>query len=110
VARRKRVLQLGLGHSSLKGSDVIKFQTGRKCDVFNLVWATISVFIMYTVVFFYMLVSHHQNAGQNPDIKVANRSFENVLHLTWYCIVLYCIYCIQIDPVTGEKQAHRPWI
>jgi hypothetical protein len=26
----------------------------------------------------YMLVLHHQNAGQNLDIKIANRLFENV--------------------------------
>jgi hypothetical protein len=26
----------------------------------------------------HMLLSCHQNAGQNRDIKVANRSFENV--------------------------------
>jgi hypothetical protein len=26
----------------------------------------------------YMLLSHHQNAGQNHDIKTANRCFENV--------------------------------
>jgi hypothetical protein len=26
----------------------------------------------------YMLLSHHQNVGQNRDIKLANRSFENV--------------------------------
>jgi hypothetical protein len=26
----------------------------------------------------YVLLSRHQNAGQNQDIKVANRSFENV--------------------------------
>jgi hypothetical protein len=26
----------------------------------------------------YMLPSHHQNAGQNHDTKIANRSFENV--------------------------------
>jgi hypothetical protein len=25
-----------------------------------------------------MLLSHHQNAGQNHDIKTANRFFENV--------------------------------
>jgi hypothetical protein len=25
-----------------------------------------------------MLLSHHQNAGQNHDIKIANRTFENV--------------------------------
>jgi hypothetical protein len=26
----------------------------------------------------YMLLSHHQNVGQNRDIKIAKRSFENV--------------------------------
>jgi hypothetical protein len=26
----------------------------------------------------YMLLSRHQNAGQNRDVKTANRSFENV--------------------------------
>jgi hypothetical protein len=26
----------------------------------------------------YILLSHHENAGQNPDIEIANRSFENV--------------------------------
>jgi hypothetical protein len=26
----------------------------------------------------YMLMSRHQNAGTNHDIKIANRSFENV--------------------------------
>jgi hypothetical protein len=25
----------------------------------------------------YMLLSHHQNAGQNHDIKIANRCFKN---------------------------------
>jgi hypothetical protein len=25
-----------------------------------------------------MFLSHHQNAGQSHDIKIANRSFENV--------------------------------
>jgi hypothetical protein len=29
----------------------------------------------------YMLLLHHQNAGQNHDIKVANRSFGNVAQL-----------------------------
>jgi hypothetical protein len=27
-----------------------------------------------------MLLSRHQNVGQNRDIKIANRSFENVSH------------------------------
>jgi hypothetical protein len=26
----------------------------------------------------YMLLSHHQNAGQNHSIKIGDRSFENV--------------------------------
>jgi hypothetical protein len=26
----------------------------------------------------YMLLSHHQNVGQNQDIEIANRSFENM--------------------------------
>jgi hypothetical protein len=26
----------------------------------------------------YILLSHHQNAGKNHDIKIANKSFENV--------------------------------
>jgi hypothetical protein len=31
----------------------------------------------------YMLLSHHQNAVQNWDIKIANRSFENVSHFRY---------------------------
>jgi hypothetical protein len=30
-----------------------------------------------------MLLSHHQNAGQNQDITTANRSFENVSQLKY---------------------------
>jgi hypothetical protein len=30
-----------------------------------------------------MLLSHHQNAGQNHEIKIANRSFENVAQLKY---------------------------
>jgi hypothetical protein len=26
----------------------------------------------------YMLLAHHQNAGQNRNIKIGNRSFENM--------------------------------
>jgi hypothetical protein len=32
----------------------------------------------------YMLLSGHQNAGQNRDIKIANRSFENVSQLKYF--------------------------
>jgi hypothetical protein len=31
----------------------------------------------------YMLISRHQNVGQNRDIKLANRSFENVLQFKY---------------------------
>jgi hypothetical protein len=31
----------------------------------------------------YMLLSHQQNVGQNRDIKIANRSFENVSQLKY---------------------------
>jgi hypothetical protein len=31
----------------------------------------------------YMLLSHQQNVGQNQDIKIANRSFENVSQLKY---------------------------
>jgi hypothetical protein len=31
----------------------------------------------------YMLLSHQQNVGQNRDIKIANRLFENVLHFKY---------------------------
>jgi hypothetical protein len=31
----------------------------------------------------YMLLSRHQNVGQNQDIKIANRSFENVSQLKY---------------------------
>jgi hypothetical protein len=29
----------------------------------------------------YMLLSHHQNAGQNHDMKLGNRCFENVAQI-----------------------------
>jgi hypothetical protein len=32
----------------------------------------------------YMLLSCHQNAGQNRDIKIANRSFENVSQFKYF--------------------------
>jgi hypothetical protein len=31
-----------------------------------------------------MLLSLHQNAGQNHDIKIANRSFENVTQIQYF--------------------------
>jgi hypothetical protein len=32
----------------------------------------------------YMLLSRHQNAGQNWDIKIANRSFENTPQFKYF--------------------------
>jgi hypothetical protein len=32
----------------------------------------------------YMLLSRHKNAGQNYDIKIGNRSFENVAQLIYF--------------------------
>jgi hypothetical protein len=32
----------------------------------------------------YMLLSHHQNAGQNWDLKIANRSFDNVSQFKYW--------------------------
>jgi hypothetical protein len=32
----------------------------------------------------YMLLSRHQNVGQNRDIKIANRSFENVSQFIYF--------------------------
>jgi hypothetical protein len=32
----------------------------------------------------YMLLSHHQNAGQNHGIKIANRRFENVARFRYW--------------------------
>jgi hypothetical protein len=36
----------------------------------------------------YMLVSRDQNAGQNRDIKIANRSFGNVLHFKYLGMIV----------------------
>jgi thermostable 8-oxoguanine DNA glycosylase len=32
----------------------------------------------------YMVVSRHQNADQNPDIKITKRSFENVSQFEFF--------------------------
>jgi hypothetical protein len=31
----------------------------------------------------YMLLSHHQNVGQNHDIKTSNKAFENMAQLKY---------------------------
>jgi hypothetical protein len=53
----------------------------------------------------YISLSRHQNAGQNHDTKIANRSFENVVRFRYLgtaatnrnlfqvklCLVIYCL-------------------
>jgi hypothetical protein len=34
-----------------------------------------------------MLLSHHQNAGQNHDIKLANRIIENVIRVNNHSLI-----------------------
>jgi ribosomal protein S2 len=36
----------------------------------------------------YMLLSHHENVGQNHDIKIANRCFENVAQFRYLGMTL----------------------
>jgi hypothetical protein len=36
----------------------------------------------------YVLLSHHQNAGENHDVKIANRSFENVSQFKYFGMIL----------------------
>jgi hypothetical protein len=36
----------------------------------------------------YILLSSYQNAGQNHDIKIASRSFENVAQLKYLCMTV----------------------
>jgi hypothetical protein len=53
-----------------------------------------------------MLLCHHQNVGQNRDIKIANRSFENVSQEHRLRVfenrVLRKIFGPKRDEVTGE--------
>jgi hypothetical protein len=50
----------------------------------------------------YMLLSCHQNAGQNRDIKIANRSFENVSQLKYLGITL-------TDQNLIQEEIKRSW-
>jgi hypothetical protein len=43
----------------------------------------------------YMLLSHYQNATQNWDIKIANRSFENVSQLKYFGMTVISQILIQ---------------
>jgi hypothetical protein len=61
----------------------------------------------------YMLLSRHQNAGQNHDIKTGNRCFGNVEHFRYfYSILIYlhanliASYKVSMNKDT-ETNAHR---
>jgi hypothetical protein len=43
----------------------------------------------------YMLLSSNKNAGQNQDMKIANRSFENVLQFKYLGTTVTNQNCIQ---------------
>jgi hypothetical protein len=43
----------------------------------------------------YMLLSHHQNAEQNHDIKTVNRSFKNVAHFKYLGMTVTIQHLIQ---------------
>jgi hypothetical protein len=49
-----------------------------------------------------MLLSCHQNAGQNQDIKIANRSFENVLQSKYLGMTVTNQNLILVDIWTKE--------
>jgi hypothetical protein len=49
----------------------------------------------------HMLMSHHQNAGQNHDIKVANRSFENVAQFKYLELTVMDLNLIQEEIKKG---------
>jgi hypothetical protein len=57
--------------------DTIKKNTETLIDASKEVGLEINL-----VITKYMLLSRHQNVGQNWDIKIAKRSFENVTHST----------------------------
>jgi hypothetical protein len=44
-----------------------------------------------------MLLSRHQNAGQNPYIKIANRSFENVAQFKYFGTTITNQILIQVE-------------
>jgi hypothetical protein len=49
----------------------------------------------------YMLLSRHQNVGQNQDVKIANRSFENVSQFK------YCGTTVTNQNLTQEEIKRR---
>jgi hypothetical protein len=50
----------------------------------------------------YMLLSRHQNAGQNHVIKIADRCFENVAQFTYLGITISNRNLIQEDIEFGQ--------
>jgi hypothetical protein len=49
-----------------------------------------------------MLLSHHQNAGQSHNIKMANRSFENVAQFKYLGTTVTNQNLIKKTPVTDR--------
>jgi hypothetical protein len=45
----------------------------------------------------YMLMSYHQNAGQNHDMKISNRSFENVAQFIYLGTTITNQNLIQVE-------------
>jgi hypothetical protein len=48
-----------------------------------------------------MLISHQQNAGQNYNIKTANKSFQNVSKCTYYGVTLTNKHCMPVKINSG---------
>jgi hypothetical protein len=65
----------------IKKSLVFWDHGGSLCKLKNII---INIIIIIIIIIInvdktkYMLLSRHQNVGQNRDIKLANRSYENV--------------------------------
>jgi hypothetical protein len=57
----------------------------------------------------YMLLSRHQSVGQNRDIKIANRSFENVSQFKYLGMTLTIQNLIQEDIKRRLNSGNAPY-
>jgi hypothetical protein len=55
-----------------------------------------------------MLLSRHQNAGQNHDIKIANRSFENVAQFKYLGMTVANQNSIKVGKRPEREAYHSP--